>query len=96
MIFEGDTELTRSEIGLYLQFSSLSKKNIVINKKNTSITLEPVFWQGLQEISQHYDCTVSNLCQWIKDKKHPDAPLTSAIRVFVTSHYKMSFEGKID
>jgi predicted DNA-binding ribbon-helix-helix protein len=90
MTLENDNDLAKSEIGLYLQFSPLSKKNIVINKKNTSITLEPIFWDALREISKNYGCSVSNLCQWIKEKKHPDSPLTSAIRVFVMSYYRLN------
>ena len=94
MSIDNDLELTKSEIGLYLQFSGLKKRNIVIDKKNTSITLEPIFWETLQEICEDFGCSASELCQWIKNKKHADAPLTSAIRVFLMSHYKIKINHK--
>ena len=90
MIIEDYAELNKSEIGLYLQFSGLKKRNIVINGRNTSITLEPVFWESLQDICEQMDCSVSQLCEWIKNKKSEDAPLTSAIRVFLMAYHKMS------
>jgi predicted DNA-binding ribbon-helix-helix protein len=62
------------------------KRSVTINGHRTSITLEPAFWDSLNDIARNKGKSVSALIAAI-DKKQPEN-LSSAIRIFVLEHYK--------
>lgn len=66
--------------------SSSRKYSVTVDGHRTSITLEPVFWDSLNDIAGSKGKSVSALIAAI-DKKQPEN-LSSAIRVFVLEHYK--------
>jgi predicted DNA-binding ribbon-helix-helix protein len=68
---------------------SIVKHSIMLAGRRTSITLEEAFWQGLKEIATSRQITVSDLINRINvDRKHNN--LSSALRLFVLSHYQGS------
>ena len=68
---------------------SIVKHSIMLAGRRTSITLEEAFWQGLKEIATSRQITVSDLINRIDvDRKHNN--LSSALRLFVLSHYQGS------
>ena len=67
--------------------SPIVKRSIVIAGHKTSVSLEDAFWQGLKEIAERRDVTLSDLAATIDtDRRHGN--LSSAIRLFVLDHYR--------
>ena len=65
---------------------SSRKRSVTVDGHRTSITLEPAFWDSLNDIAKAKGKSVSALIAAI-DKRQPEN-LSSAIRVFVLDHYK--------
>lgn len=72
--------------------SPVIKRSIVIAGHKTSVSLEDAFWRGLKEIAVSRRVTLSDLVASI-DSGRPDGNLSSAIRLFVLSHYQAQFNG---
>jgi predicted DNA-binding ribbon-helix-helix protein len=67
--------------------SPVVKRSIVIAGHKTSVSLEDAFWQGLKEIADERDVTLSDLAAAI-DSGRRQGNLSSAIRLFVLEHYR--------
>jgi predicted DNA-binding ribbon-helix-helix protein len=67
--------------------SPVVKRSIVIAGHKTSVSLEDAFWQGLKEIADERDMTLSDLVATI-DTGRQHGNLSSAIRLFVLDHYR--------
>jgi predicted DNA-binding ribbon-helix-helix protein len=67
--------------------SPVVKRSIVIAGHKTSVSLEDAFWQGLKEIADERDITLSDLTAAI-DSGRRHGNLSSAIRLFVLEHYR--------
>ena len=67
--------------------SPVVKRSIVIAGHRTSISLDDAFWQGLNEIANGRDITLSTLVTAI-DSERRHANLSSAIRIFVLDFYR--------
>jgi predicted DNA-binding ribbon-helix-helix protein len=66
--------------------STVVKRSIVVAGHKTSVSLEDAFWQGLKEIANERDLTLSDLVATI-DGNRQDGNLSSAIRLFVLGQY---------
>lgn len=67
--------------------SSVVKRSIVLAGHKTSVSLEDAFWESLKEIAADRKETLSSLVASI-DAQRSSANLSSAIRLFVLSHYR--------
>ena len=67
--------------------STVVKRSIVITGHKTSVSLEDAFWEGLKEIADERQLTLSDLVGEI-DACRQDANLSSAIRLFVLGRYR--------
>jgi len=67
--------------------SPVIKRSIVIAGHKTSVSLEDGFWQGLKEIADERNVTLSDLCSSIDTDRH-QGNLSSAIRLFVLDYYR--------
>jgi predicted DNA-binding ribbon-helix-helix protein len=67
--------------------SPVVKRSIVLAGHKTSISLEDAFWKGLKEIAKVKRVTLSDLVGGI-DTNREHGNLSSAIRLFVLSHYQ--------
>jgi predicted DNA-binding ribbon-helix-helix protein len=66
--------------------STIIRRSVSYNGKKTSVSLEDAFWDGFQEIARTRGLHVSAVMREIVlTKDH--ANLSSAIRLFVLSHY---------
>ena len=74
-----------AEASMYVRLSELKRRNVVVNGRRTSVTLEPQVWNILQEVAEDQGCSIHELCSFIYDRKHPKSSLASAIRVFLIS-----------
>jgi predicted DNA-binding ribbon-helix-helix protein len=67
--------------------SPVTKRSIMLAGHKTSVSLEDGFWRALKDIAAHRRMTVADLVGSIdSERKHSN--LSSAIRLFVLSHYQ--------
>ena len=83
-----------TEASLSVKLNSMHKYNVVVDGKRTSITLEPMVWDILNEIAENQDCDIHTLCDFINSRKKPGANLSSAIRVFLLSYLFIHYKQK--
>jgi predicted DNA-binding ribbon-helix-helix protein len=67
---------------------SVVKRSVVLAGRNTSVSLEDAFWQGLKDIATSRRTTLSDLISSI-DGDRERGNLSSALRLFVLSHYQI-------
>lgn len=67
--------------------SPVVKRSIVVAGHKTSVSLEEAFWNGMKEISNHRDMTLSELVGEI-DSNRQQGNLSSAIRLFVLDYFR--------
>ena len=67
--------------------SPIVKRSIVLAGHKTSVSLEDAFWEGIKEIADERQLTLSDLVGEI-DAHRQDANLSSAIRLFVLQQYR--------
>jgi predicted DNA-binding ribbon-helix-helix protein len=67
--------------------SAIIKRSIVLAGHKTSVSLENEFWDGMRQIADQKNTTVSALLQQI-DTGRSSANLSSAIRIFVFNQFR--------
>jgi len=67
--------------------SSLVIHNVVVGRHRTSVRLEPVMWDALQDIAHQLRLTMHNLVTDI-DRERTASSLTAAIRVYIVDFYR--------
>jgi len=86
--------LNTVEASIYIQLSQLKRRNIIVGDKKTSVLLEPLFWEKIQDIADKQGCHVNDLCTFIDGRKNEKSSLASAIRVFVTAYLNVELQGQ--
>jgi predicted DNA-binding ribbon-helix-helix protein len=74
------------------QQSSLVIHNVVVAGRRTSVRLEPVMWEALQDIARRQERTVHDLVTQI-DGERTASNLTAAIRVYIVAFYRSAALG---
>ena len=66
------------------------KRSITIKGHSTSISLETVFWDALNEIAKKRDSSIASLVAEIDTNRSLEIKtgLSSAIRIFVLNYFK--------
>ena len=72
--------------------SSAVKRSLVVNGRQTSVSLEEAFWRDLKEIADRQGETLSNIVTMI-DRTRQQKNLSSAIRLFVFEQIKNRKSG---
>jgi predicted DNA-binding ribbon-helix-helix protein len=67
--------------------SSLVIHNVVVSGRRTSVRLEPVMWEALQDIARRQERTIHDVVTQI-DRERTASSLTAAIRVFIVAFYR--------
>jgi len=67
--------------------SGPQKRSIKVAGHRTSTSLEPEFWQALQEIAQQQNSSMAELIETV-DAKRGETNLSSALRCHILEHYK--------
>lgn len=62
--------------------STLVSRNVTVQKRRTSVRLEPEMWTALKEIAALENCTIHDICTLISVRKKENTSLTAAVRVF--------------
>jgi predicted DNA-binding ribbon-helix-helix protein len=73
--------------------STIVKRSVVIDGHKTSVSLETPFWDGLRGIAESRQLPLASLLRNI-DKSRDHANLSSAIRVFVLTHFRAMARGE--
>jgi len=69
--------------------SDPQKRSIKVAGHRTSTSLEPEFWQALQEIAKSKNTSMTGLIEAV-DRKRGQTNLSSALRCYILDHYKSS------
>jgi len=72
--------------------SSLVIHNVVVGGRRTSVRLEPMMWEALQEIARRLEMTIQDLVTSIDDYRTASS-LTAAIRVYIVDFYRSAWRG---
>jgi predicted DNA-binding ribbon-helix-helix protein len=75
--------------------SSLVIHNVVVAGRRTSVRLEPVMWEALQEIVRQQETNVNQLVTEI-DRRRNSSSLTAAIRVYIVDFYRSAAAAQGD
>lgn len=67
--------------------STLVNKNITIDGRRTSVRLEQLMWDALNEIARRERLTVHEVCEKV-DGSRSESSLTAGIRVYIVSYYR--------
>ena len=67
--------------------SAIIRRSIRIHGRKTSVSLENEFWNGLREIADRENTSVSVLVDRINEERD-NVNLSSAIRIFVYEHFQ--------
>jgi predicted DNA-binding ribbon-helix-helix protein len=68
--------------------STTVSKNVFIGEQRTSVRLETVEWDALDEICRDLNCRLRDLCLEIFSTKAEDRSFTSALRVYTLSYFR--------
>jgi len=75
--------------------SSLVIHNVVVAGHRTSVRLEPVMWEALQEIARRQETNINQLVTEI-DRRRKSSSLTAAIRVYIVDFYRSAAAAQGD
>ena len=67
--------------------NQLLSRNVTIDGHRTSLRLEKVSWDALDDICRNEGLTIHELCSMIEPLRN-GASRTSAVRAFVVSYYR--------
>ena len=62
-------------------------RNVKVSGRRTSLSLEPYFWQSLEEVCRREGLKINTLCTLI-DKRRGNATLTAVLRVFLLRYFR--------
>lgn len=79
---------TNNEQGQGALKTTLVSRNITVNKRRTSVRLEPEMWSALREIAKRESCSIHDICTLVGLRKHEQTSLTAAIRVFLMLYFR--------
>jgi predicted DNA-binding ribbon-helix-helix protein len=69
---------------------TLVSHNVWIAGHRTSVRLEPIMWQALQDIGQRESLTIHELATIVSERKHGDASLTASLRAFIVAYLRQT------
>jgi predicted DNA-binding ribbon-helix-helix protein len=64
----------------------IKPRPVFVNKRRTSVRIEPEFWFYLRQIATEKGRPVGAVMAAVEKAKHPSSSLSSALRVFVTRY----------
>jgi predicted DNA-binding ribbon-helix-helix protein len=67
--------------------NSLISRNVTVNGHRTSLRLEQVTWDALDDISEAEGLSIHEICSMI-DAKRVNSSRTSAVRTFILSYFR--------
>jgi predicted DNA-binding ribbon-helix-helix protein len=73
---------------------TLISHNVWIAGHRTSVRLEPVMWQALQDIGSRENLTIHELATIVSERKHGDASLTASLRAFIVAYLRQASTGR--
>ena len=71
----------------------LISHNVWVDGHRTSVRLEAVMWQALQEIAQREDLNINEVVTIVSRRQHYNASLTATIRAFLVAYFRAVSRG---
>jgi predicted DNA-binding ribbon-helix-helix protein len=75
--------------------SLVLKQSVVVNGRDSSVSIEGAFWNALKEIALAQNISANALISKI-DTEREAANLSSAIRVYAVEHYRLAAKASAD
>ena len=76
--------------------SSVEKHSMIVNGRDSSVSIEGAFWNALKEIAVAQNISANALVSKIDSERDATANLSSAIRVYVVEHYRLAANASAD
>jgi predicted DNA-binding ribbon-helix-helix protein len=76
--------------------SSVGKYSMIINGRDSSVSIEGAFWNALKEIAVVQNISANALVSKIDRERDVANYLSSAIRVYVVEHYRRAANASAD
>jgi predicted DNA-binding ribbon-helix-helix protein len=76
--------------------SSVLKKSMIVNGRDSSVSIEGAFWNALKEIAVAQNISANALVSKIDRERDVASYLSSAIRVYVVEHYRLTANASAD
>ena len=76
--------------------SSVVKHSMIVNGRDSSVSIEGAFWNALKEIAVAQNISASALVSKIDSERGATTNLSSAIRVYVVEHYRLAANARVD
>lgn len=64
-------------------------KNVTVSGRRTSLRMETIMWESLNEICSREGRTVHDVCSMV-DNRRGEAGLTASIRVFIITYFRQA------
>ena len=71
--------------------STLVNRNVWIQRRRTSLRLEPAMWEALEEVAQHCGTTIHEVCTLVAEQRRASS-LTAEIRACLVEYYRAAAE----
>lgn len=68
--------------------SKLISRTLCFGKRRVTVSLEPAFWEAMDDIARRERLTFPALCAEIEEVRPVEVTLTAAIRVFVVAYHR--------
>jgi len=68
--------------------STTVSKNVFVGSQRTSVRLETVEWEALEEICLDLGCRLRDLCQEVSSTQVDNRSFTSALRVYCLNYFR--------
>ena len=77
--------------------SSVGKHSIIVNGRDSSVSIEGAFWNALKEIAVAQNITAAALVSKIDSEREREAAnLSSDIRVYLIEYYRLAAKANAD
>ena len=76
--------------------SSVGKRSMIVNGRDSSVSIEGAFWNALKEIAVAQNISANALVSKIDSERDATANLSSAIRVYVVERYRRAANASAD
>jgi predicted DNA-binding ribbon-helix-helix protein len=76
--------------------SSVGKRSMIVNGRDSSVSIEDAFWNALKEIAVAQNISANALVSKIDRERDVANYLSSAIRLYVVEHYRRAANASAD
>ena len=75
--------------------ANMARRTITIGRRRTSVLLEPVFWDYLDELATANDVSWKDVVRKVATARPPGVSVASALRTFCLRHVLKHFAARV-